>query len=287
MERHLEHQSPQFAVGSQFESFSALKHACAHAALLDDFEFVPDKVDTDRYRLKCKDKECTWHLYRLEAREKPILAMFEQIRHQLMTWYTTRRSSEDKTLGLLVAKSANHLQIVTNNRARRYRSVPSIPGVLYEVKSVETRRNYIVDLVQHSCTCSIWQSSGYPCGHAISIILGQKDDPQRYVKSIFTIEAYKKTYEQPIIPLDLTNVNGDAIHSPPTVVSDEEASEPEDDSVLPPSTRRPPGRPPKRRIRGAHDEVDRPKRQFKCSRCGGIGHNRKTCREPINAPQHT
>jgi zinc finger SWIM domain-containing protein 3 len=222
------------------------------------------------------------NLWLLEAREKPILAMFEQIRHQLMNWFTTRHPSEDKTLGLLVAKSANHLQSVTNNRARRYRSVPSIPGVLYEVKSVETRRNYIVDLVQHSCTCSIWQSSGYPCGHAISIILSQKDDPQHYVKSIFTIDAYKKTYGQPIIPLDLTNVNGDAIHSPPTVISDEEFSEPEDDLVLPPSTCRPPGRPPKRRILGRHDEVDCPKRPFKCSRCGEIGHNRTTCHEPIN-----
>src|SRR5579859_733634 len=63
MERPLEHQSLQFAVRSQFESFSALKHACASAALLDDFEFVSDKVNTDRYRLKCKDKECTWYLY--------------------------------------------------------------------------------------------------------------------------------------------------------------------------------------------------------------------------------
>jgi hypothetical protein len=103
----------------------------------------------------------------LEAREKPILAMFEQIRHKLMGWFDSRRTLEDKTLGLLVAKSADYLQSVTNNRARRYRSVPSIPGVLYEVQSMETRRNYVVDLAKHSCTCSIWQSSGYPCGHAI------------------------------------------------------------------------------------------------------------------------
>ena len=220
----------------------------------------------------------------LEARGKPILAMFEQIRHQLMGWFTTRRTLEDKTLGLLVAKSADHLQSVTNNRARRYRSVPSILGVLYEVQLMETRRNYVVNLAQHSCTCSIWQSSGYPCGHAISIILDQKQDPQRYVESIFTIAAYKNTYEQAIIPLDLANVNGDAIHSPPTVVSDEEDSESEDDSVLPPSTHRAPGRPPKHRIRGGHDEVNRPKRQFICSRCGeNSGHSRKTCRKPINA----
>jgi len=63
MDRCLEHQSPQFAVDSQFESFAALKHACTRAALLDVYEFVPDKVTTDRYTLKCKDKECAWYLY--------------------------------------------------------------------------------------------------------------------------------------------------------------------------------------------------------------------------------
>jgi len=139
----------------------------------------------------------------LEAHLKPILAMFEQIRHQLMGWFTSRCTLEDKTRGLLVAKSAEHLQSVTNNRARTCRSMPSIPSVLYEVKSMETHCNYVIDLAKRSCTCTIWQSSGYPCGHAISILLSQKLDPQGYVESIFTIAAHKKTYEQAIIPLDL------------------------------------------------------------------------------------
>ncbi len=51
----------------------------------------------------------------LEACVKPILAMFEQIYHQLMGWFTTRYILEDKTLRLLVAKSADHLQSVINN----------------------------------------------------------------------------------------------------------------------------------------------------------------------------
>jgi hypothetical protein len=57
------HQSPQFAVNAKFDSFSALKHACTRAALLDVYEFVPEKVDSKRYTLKCKDKECPWHLH--------------------------------------------------------------------------------------------------------------------------------------------------------------------------------------------------------------------------------
>jgi hypothetical protein len=72
------------------------------------------------------------------------------------------------------------------------------------------------------------------------------------------------------------------MHSPPTVSDEEDSQSVEDDSVLPPSTRRPPGRPPKRRIRSGQDEVNRPKRQFKCGRCGQNGHARTTCREGIN-----
>ena len=80
------------------------------------------------------------------------------------------------------------------------------------------------------------------CGHTISIILDLNEDSQHYVKSFFTIAAHKKTYEQPIFPLDFTNVNGGAIHSLPMIVSDDEVSESDDNegnSILP-LTRRPP-----------------------------------------------
>jgi hypothetical protein len=45
----------------------------------------------------------------LEAREKPILAMFEHIWHQLMGWYTERCTLEDKTL----VDSPKELEILT------------------------------------------------------------------------------------------------------------------------------------------------------------------------------
>src|SRR5437667_9628677 len=49
MQRSFEYQSPQFVVNAKFDSFSALKHACTRAALLDVYEFVPDGVDSERY----------------------------------------------------------------------------------------------------------------------------------------------------------------------------------------------------------------------------------------------
>ena len=46
MKRSFEHKSPQFEVNATFESFSALKHAYTHAALLDLYEFDPVKEST-------------------------------------------------------------------------------------------------------------------------------------------------------------------------------------------------------------------------------------------------
>ena len=63
MQQSLAHQDPQFAVNVKFDSFSALKHMCTRAALLDVYEVVPDRVTSERYTLKCKDKMCSWLLH--------------------------------------------------------------------------------------------------------------------------------------------------------------------------------------------------------------------------------
>ena len=47
----------------------------------------------------------------LEAREKPILPMFEQIRKQLMKWYAERRVNERNTIGLLVQEVTSKIMV--------------------------------------------------------------------------------------------------------------------------------------------------------------------------------
>ena len=63
MEGSLEARSPKFAVSAEFDSFADLKHACQRAALLDVYEFIPERVSTTHYTLKCKSPECLWYLY--------------------------------------------------------------------------------------------------------------------------------------------------------------------------------------------------------------------------------
>ena len=62
----------------------------------------------------------------LKARELPILAMLENIRHQLMDWFSARSKHELNTKGLLVQKVANDIQKSLNDRARRYNALKLI-----------------------------------------------------------------------------------------------------------------------------------------------------------------
>jgi MULE transposase domain/SWIM zinc finger/MuDR family transposase len=209
----------------------------------------------------------------LEARELPILAMLERIRHQLMKWFAERREAEVETQGLLVNKIALEIQAITT-RARRYRYLQST-DTTYEVQSGETLREYLVDLGTQSCSCRVWQSRGYPCSHAVAIILSLKENPQLHAQSFYTLEFYRKVYQNAIIhPLTLD------YNQPLLYNESNEQSEEEDDEnvVLPPSTKRPPGRPPKRRI---PSQIRPLQRIIHCSRCGEAGHNKKKCTEPL------
>jgi hypothetical protein len=94
----------------------------------------------------------------LVAREMPILAMLEEIRHQLMGWFAARRHKEDTTLGPIVCDVATKIQKAITDRARRYRYRLS-SDTLFEIHSRETLREYIVNLDAHTCSCRLWQTN--------------------------------------------------------------------------------------------------------------------------------
>jgi len=54
----------------------------------------------------------------LIAREMPILAMLEEIRHQLMDWFAERRILENETMGFIVSPVAKEIQRLYTERAR-------------------------------------------------------------------------------------------------------------------------------------------------------------------------
>jgi SWIM zinc finger len=239
----------------------------------------------------------------LTAREQPILAMLETIRQQLMDWFTARRLLEAKTPGFLVSTVLNQLNELTK-RARKYRRArESIPGVLFEITSNETGRQYLVNLDLHTCSCHAWQSTGYPCSHALSVILTRQLSVDDYTKSFFTLDAFRKTCSNVIIPPSISNLGAMTAGPlpPPEPAdcadesSDEEVDSEEDDngheddseeeSILPPTVHRQPGR-----LRKERTEAEKERRRLrrgtvrriqKCRLCRAVGHSKRTCKGPL------
>ncbi|XP_062113173.1 uncharacterized protein LOC133824312 [Humulus lupulus] len=131
--------------------------------------------------------------------------------------------------------------------------------VVFTIYDEETP--YIVNMEKKTCTCRRFEYDEMPCSHAMAIIIKQKLNCYDYVSYYYTNEAYIATYEDFIMPL------GDQ-HSweLPAELTQHE--------VLPPLTKRPAGRPKQTRYR-AFSEY---KVQNLCGRCGGKGHNKRTCK---------
>ncbi|KAE8668026.1 pentatricopeptide repeat-containing protein [Hibiscus syriacus] len=87
--------------------------------------------------------------------------------------------------------------------------------------------------------------------------------PYEYCSRYFTTESFHLTYAESIHPVP-------NIDRPIEDESLEVAV-----TVTPPPTKRPPGRPKKKQ-----ESIDLIKRQLRCSKCKGLGHNKKTCKEP-------
>lgn len=226
----------------------------------------------------------------LQAREQPLLPMLETIRHQLMHWFVERRDSAVKLNDAFLVSEVSKAMQALMIRARRYRSI-NIAGGTYEVKSLETFKEYAVDLERGTCSCHAYQSQGFPCGHAINVILSKREDPQKYAKPFFTVAAYTQTYANAIFPpaasvdlnfplefedsdIGLAWLAGGISDND---VGSESDKENEEDSVLnPPNTRRPVGRPKKRWIRTQSE-----RRPFRCGRCKALGHNSRSCTSVI------
>ena len=142
----------------------------------------------------------------LEAREKPILEMFEHICIQLMEWYDKRRKiylpETVPEAQIIVSHAAKKIQDLMAFQARRYRIV-SANDTVYEIFSLEYSKNYVVKLEYMTCACYQWQSTGTPCSHAISVILARQKNPQTYVQVFLSLDAYCRIHDNAILPLNV------------------------------------------------------------------------------------
>ncbi|CAH9129598.1 unnamed protein product [Cuscuta epithymum] len=195
-----------------------------------------------------------------EVNELPITQMVDVLRGKMMELIYTRRVESSQWVEKLTPVSEHKLQNEIS-KARPLQVLMS-HGSTFEVRS-ETVDS--VDIDQWDCSCKGWQLNGIPCCHAIAVFEWIGSSPYVYCSRYFTTECYRLTYVESINPVP--NVEKlDVTDEQQMVVL-----------VTPPPNKRPPGRPKMKQA----DPMDIIKRQLQCSKCKGLGHNKKTC-EKVN-----
>ncbi|KAK4363790.1 hypothetical protein RND71_019031 [Anisodus tanguticus] len=191
----------------------------------------------------------------MEVNELPITQMVDVLRGKIMQLIYTRRVESDQWATRLTPLMEEKLLSETS-KARSLQVLPS-HGSTFEVRGESVD---VVDIDQWDCSCKGWHLNRMPCCHAIAVFEFIGSSPYDYCSRYFTTESYHVTYVESINPIP-------NLESP--------ANGELDSSVImtPPPSKRPPGRPKMKKV----DAFDIVKRQMQCSRCKGLGHNKKTC----------
>ncbi|KAF6160701.1 hypothetical protein GIB67_019641 [Kingdonia uniflora] len=127
-------------------------------------------------------------------------------------------------------------------------------------------KRWRVNIKKHECDCHQWQVNSLPCVHVVSILMKFRVSWIEYCSPYHIVSSYVKTNKKAIYP----------------IVDPSEWGKPIDDFLTPPLVRGS-GRPRKVRI-PYPDEALGP--QKKCGKCGGFGHNKKSCKgDPVLSKQ--
>ncbi|KAK6160928.1 hypothetical protein DH2020_004309 [Rehmannia glutinosa] len=190
-----------------------------------------------------------------EVDELPITQMVDVLRGKIMELIYRRRLESSQWVTRLTPFMEDKLQHEVS-KARSLQVLLS-HGSTFEVRGDSVD---IVDIDHWDCSCKGWQLSGLPCCHAIAVLECLGRSLYDYCSRFFMTDSYRLTYTESINPM-------------PNVEKPERSELQEATIVTPPPTKRPPGRPKLKLV----ESVDVIKRQLQCSKCKGLGHNKKTC----------
>ncbi|XP_042989569.1 uncharacterized protein LOC122316819 isoform X2 [Carya illinoinensis] len=211
-----------------------------------------------RYNLMTSNFGQQFYSWVSEAHELPITQMIDALRGKMMeSIYMRRVDSSQRTTKLTPSKE---------ERLQKETSLAQSLQVLHSHgNTVEVRGESVdvVDIDHWNCSCKEWQLTGLPCCHAIAVFDCIGRSPYDYCSRYFTVENYRLTYAESIHPVPNVDrpIEGESVDAIVT--------------VTPPPTKRPPGRPKMKQA----ESIDIIKRQLQCSKCKGLGHNKKTCKD--------
>ncbi|XP_022041232.1 uncharacterized protein LOC110943808 [Helianthus annuus] len=195
------------------------------------------------------------------SRKMSVTQLLEFFRQYVQKWFYDRCLQGIHEKHLLTQWAQK--KIFKKIEGSRTWTVAGIELNSYSVADSGTRG--LVDFVNGTCSCRVWQVSDLPCGHVIAVskFLGETDC-SKYCFPCYSNEVYKKTYEEAIYPLPHRS----------------EWEIPEDLINLQPShmTKRQAGRPRENNRILSRGEEPTP---LYCSRCNSYGHHRDVCRQPM------
>jgi len=193
-----------------------------------------------------------------EAHELPITQMVDALRGKMMEAIYTRRVESNQWKTKLTPSKEEKLE--KEMSIARSLQVLLSHGSTFEVRGESVD---VVDIDHWDCSCKGWQLTGLPCCHAVAVFECIGRSPYDYCSRYFTTESYRLSYAESIQPVPNVDrpVQGELTEA--GVI------------VTPPPTKRPPGRPKTKQA----ESTDIIKRQLQCSKCKGLGHNKKTCKE--------
>ncbi|KAG7630348.1 Zinc finger SWIM-type [Arabidopsis suecica] len=194
-----------------------------------------------------------------EAHEFPITQMIDEFRAKMMQSIYTRQVKSREWVTTLTPSNEEKLQ--KEIELAQLLQVSSPEGSLFQVNGGESSVS-IVDINQCDCDCKTWRLTGLPCSHAIAVIGCIEKSPYEYCSTYLTVESHRLMYAESIQPVP--NMDRMMLDDPPEGLV----------CVTPPPTRRTPGRPKIKKV----EPLDMMKRQLQCSKCKGLGHNKKTCK---------
>ena len=137
--------------------------------------------------------------------------------------------------------------------------------------SMELRGLWLTCWIIHAAV--IWNLSGLPCAHAMAAMREHRVKVEDYVDDYYSIEKYKKAYVCTINPINGRNLweqVGVQIHSLEFKDTKKNLAfkrKPEEGES---SCRR--------SKRCGTGQVSRKGQKHTCSKCGGVGHTKKTCK---------
>ena len=133
----------------------------------------------------------------VKARDKLILSMLEWIRIRLMSKLYIKKTGIEKYGGNLypsIQKKLEQLKL----ECKGFYAMPSGKFV-YEVDN--KRERHVVDLVNRTCSCKVWDLTGIPCKHGVAAIFVNREKPEDYTHPCYYKDAYVETYKTPIPPM--------------------------------------------------------------------------------------